>query len=182
MQIVARTLTITPAGQSKVWQHRSVQFRLHPQRACGGRCLDGGLPAQSENVATYAYAIGTLALRPIGNYSLTLAPETFAITTLGIDVTASVHKTYGEAIRLSYSVTPSRCPATRSAAALPRIGWMRVYAITRHSRRAATTPSRSTVPISPSIGRRRLAAISLSLTVFRWAKPALERQWWRRAR
>lgn len=69
--------------------------------------------------------------------SLTLAPETFAITTLGIDVTADpVHKTYGESDpALTYSVTPSPLSGDSFSGNLARAPGedAGVYAITQGS-------------------------------------------------
>lgn len=139
VQIVARTLTITPtAGQSKVYGSTDPSsFAYTHSGLVAGDALTGGLArAPGENVATYAYAIGTLAVAANpGNYSLTLAPETFAITTLGIDVTADpVHKTYGESDpELSYSVTPSLLPGDSFSGNLARASGedAGVYAITQ---------------------------------------------------
>jgi len=94
--IIAKPITITPtAGQTKVYSNPDPVFDYTPTPALiDGDGFTGALSrVANEEVGTYAYNIGNLSAG--SNYSLTLAPETFAITKRTLNVTATgVDKSY----------------------------------------------------------------------------------------
>ncbi len=93
--ISPRSVTVTPdAGQSKVYG--STDPALTYTASVGGVTFNGALGrAPGNGVGTYAITIGTLSAGL--NYTITLAPATFSITTRPITVTANAaSKAYGD--------------------------------------------------------------------------------------
>ncbi len=96
--ITAKAITVTPdAGQSKVYGQSDPTFTYTNSPALeSGDAFSGALSRVSgSSVGTYAYTIGTLSAG--GNYTLSLAAGTFAITAKEITVTANAgqSKVYG---------------------------------------------------------------------------------------
>jgi len=87
--ITPKPITVTPtAGQTKVYGNADPTFLYISDPLIGGDGFTGALSrVAGDDVGTYAYALGTLSAG--GNYALTLAPETFAITQKLLTVTAA---------------------------------------------------------------------------------------------
>src|SRR3989344_5848249 len=87
--ITPKPITVTPnASQTKVYGQADPTFLYISDPLIGGDGFTGALSrVAGDDVGTYAYALGTLSAG--GNYALTLAPETFAITQKLLTVTAA---------------------------------------------------------------------------------------------
>ena len=108
--ITAKTITITPsAAQSKIYGAADPTYTYTNSEWGDNTNITGLLGrAAGENVGTYAYVLGTLAVS--GNYSLVIvaSPATFAITTKTVTITptAAQSKIYG-AIDPTFAYTNS---------------------------------------------------------------------------
>ncbi len=91
MPVGPATLTITPiANQSKVFGTSDPIFTYTSSGLVGSDTVSGNLSRLSgETVGSYAYAIGTVAASKPSDYSLMLAPGSFAITQAGSTATLS---------------------------------------------------------------------------------------------
>jgi hypothetical protein len=101
--ITAKDIHITPtAGQSKVFGKANPAYVYSYGTMAGSDAISGALSrVAGENVNTYSYLIGTVAVTTgtPGNYNLILDPETFAISAKDIHVTptAGQSKVFGAA-------------------------------------------------------------------------------------
>jgi len=163
--ITAKAITVTPdAGQSKVYGQSDPTFTYTNSPALeSGDAFSGALSRVSgSSVGTYAYTIGTLSAG--GNYTLSLAAGTFAITAKEITVTANAgqSKVYGASDpTFTYTNSPALESGDVFSGALSRISGSSVgtYAYTIGSLSAG-----SNYTLSLAAGTFAITAKAITIT------------------
>src|SRR5206468_5768992 len=109
-EITAKAVTITPSsGQSKIYGSADPTLTFTNSEGLLAASFSGSLSrATGENVGNYAISLGTLSAG--NNYSLSLAPASFEITSKAVTITptSGQSKIYGQLDpTLTYTFSPA---------------------------------------------------------------------------